>query len=155
MSAQPPLTVPAAVIRSATGRDEIEENDIIDIVSCPLDGSSGASTEGLVRLSIRLATADGVEQLSLVRKDFQPLRSGRHAHGAHDPGHWSYWRRELLAYASGLLPQGPGLRAPRCHGVFGSTLYLEDAGGEPADFGGRPSCSARGRPRQVRRGSPG
>jgi hypothetical protein len=36
------------------------------------------------------------------------------------PGHWNYWRREPLLYASGLLDAlPPGLRAPR---FFGATL---------------------------------
>ncbi|TYB66713.1 phosphotransferase [Nonomuraea sp. PA05] len=28
--------------------------------------------------------------------------------------HWAYWRREPLAYTSGLLPRGPHLTTPRC-----------------------------------------
>jgi hypothetical protein len=49
-----------------------------------------------------------------------------------EPGHFFYWRREPLAYASGLLDDLPGLRAPRCHRVEerpdGSYhLWLEDA----------------------------
>ena len=33
-----------------------------------------------------------------------------------DVSHWYYWRRELLAYSSGLLAQlSGGLRAPRCY----------------------------------------
>lgn len=64
-----------------------------------------------------------------------------------EPGHWNYWRREPLLYASGLLDAlPPGLRAPRS---FGTTwrgareawLWLEDvaaptaAGWPPARFG--------------------
>jgi len=34
------------------------------------------------------------------------------------PGHWNYWRREPLVYASGLLDTLPaGLRAPRSFGT--------------------------------------
>jgi hypothetical protein len=50
-------------------------------------------------------------------------------------GHWYYWRREALAYASGLLTGLPGLlRAPRCLGVFERPdgtigLWLEDLSG--------------------------
>jgi phosphotransferase family enzyme len=40
-----------------------------------------------------------------------------------DEHHWFYWRREALAYESGLLDSFAGpLRAPRCLGVF----YRED-----------------------------
>jgi hypothetical protein len=49
-----------------------------------------------------------------------------------DEGHWYYWRREALAYSSGLLDHLPGsLRAPQCFGVFNRPdssigLWLED-----------------------------
>jgi hypothetical protein len=36
-----------------------------------------------------------------------------------------------MAYASGALPSGPDLSAPRCYGVTGTTIYLEDVAGEP------------------------
>jgi hypothetical protein len=51
-----------------------------------------------------------------------------------DETHWYYWKREALAYASGLLARlVPPLRAPRCFGVFeredGSVgVWLEDLG---------------------------
>ncbi|HMC79867.1 MAG TPA: hypothetical protein VKO35_04885, partial [Acidimicrobiia bacterium] len=36
-----------------------------------------------------------------------------------DEDHWYYWRREALAYSSGLLAHlARPLRAPRCYGVF-------------------------------------
>lgn len=35
-----------------------------------------------------------------------------------DPGHWSYWMREAIAYESGMLPAGEdGLRSVECLGV--------------------------------------
>ena len=55
-----------------------------------------------------------------------------------EPSHWYYWRREVLAYESGLLESLPGdLRAPACHLVAerddGSVaLWLEDLRGRPA-----------------------
>ncbi len=55
-----------------------------------------------------------------------------------DPTHWYYWRREALAYESGLLGSlTGGLRASRCHLVAsrpdGSVaLWLEDLSGTPA-----------------------
>ena len=48
---------------------------------------------------------------------------------AEDPRHWAYWLREAEAYRSGLLPSGPALRAPKCFGVVGETLFLEDVAG--------------------------
>src|SRR5437870_2488650 len=36
-----------------------------------------------------------------------------------DEKHWYYWRREALAYSSGLLARLAGpLRAPGCYGIF-------------------------------------
>ena len=55
-----------------------------------------------------------------------------------DPSHWYYWRREVLAYETGLLRSLPGrLRAPRCSRVAtrpdGSiALWLEDLGDSTA-----------------------
>jgi hypothetical protein len=67
----------------------------------------------------------------MIRKEFRPLATGRHAAGTADPRHWAYWRRELLAYASGVLPAGPGLAAPRCYGVVDDVVYLQDVGAAP------------------------
>jgi hypothetical protein len=54
------------------------------------------------------------------------------------PDHFGYWRREALAYTSGLLPSGPHLVAPRCYRVVEApdriTLYLEDVAGPAADL---------------------
>jgi hypothetical protein len=55
-----------------------------------------------------------------------------------EPSHWFYWRREVLAYGTGLLRSLPGsLRAPECRlvaeRVDGSVaLWLEDLQGAPA-----------------------
>ncbi|WP_198663461.1 phosphotransferase [Jiangella endophytica] len=119
--------LPDPVLQSLTGRPPA---DVADIDEVALGGGTGAATAGLTRLTVRLR--DGREA-TVIRKECQPLTSGRHRHGATDPRHWAYWRREPLAYASGLLPSGPGLRAPRCHGVVDEVVYLEDAGATPAD----------------------
>jgi hypothetical protein len=91
---------------------------------------SGAATGDVVRLRAELVSNDGVlGSHTLIRKVLRPLPSGRHAALAADPRHWAYWRREVEAYRSGLLPTGPGVRGPRCFGVVDETLYLEDVGG--------------------------
>ncbi|MFC4120978.1 phosphotransferase [Nonomuraea zeae] len=83
-----------------------------------------------------LAACDGGEvPFRVVRKEFRPVRTGRHAPYADDPRHWAYWRREPLAYASGLLPCGPELAAPRCHGVVDDVVYLADVTGSPESPG--------------------
>ena len=55
-----------------------------------------------------------------------------------DPTHWYYWRREVLAYETGLLESmRGGLRSPACHLVAGRddgsvALWLEDLRSTPA-----------------------
>ncbi|MEF3353763.1 phosphotransferase [Paenibacillus sp. GYB006] len=57
-----------------------------------------------------------------------------------DPSHYNYWKREILAYESGLLDQLPGnLIAPECYEMeekFDGTvwLWLEDMTGERANW---------------------
>ncbi|TDD00159.1 aminoglycoside phosphotransferase family protein [Nonomuraea deserti] len=89
-------------------------------------GTDGTGTGG--------ARGAGDREVSfrVVRKEFRPLRTGRHAPYTGDPQHWAYWRREPPAYASGVLPRGPGLAAPRCYGVVDDVVYLEDVAGTPS-----------------------
>src|SRR5687768_450375 len=68
------------------------------------------------------ATVD-VTRMTLVRKRFRP------GEDSSDPRHFGYWRRELEAYASNLLPQGPGLAAPVCHAVTEDAVFLADVQG--------------------------
>jgi hypothetical protein len=118
------VDVPESVIASVTG---CPVGSLVDIDICPLESGTGAATAGLARLTIRTSDPHcGVKEFKVVRKTLRPLRKGRHKYGADDPRHWAYWKRESLAYASSVLPRGPGLRAPRCHGVFDATIYLED-----------------------------
>ena len=122
--------VPESVIVSVTGR---ATSNVVDVIAGPLDGGTGAATAGLARLTVRVrGVRRGLEEFTLVRKVFRPLQAGRHKHGAEDPRHWTYWQREPLAYASDVLPSAPGLRTPRCHGVFDSTVYLEDVDDQAA-----------------------
>ena len=75
---------------------------------------------------------------SLVLKVLRHSVEGhRHWRSGEDEDHWYYWRREAVAYESGLLSSLAGqLRPPRCALVAerpdGSVaLWLEDAGGTP------------------------
>ena len=107
-------------LASATVVDDTDDTDDHDAATGP---SRGAATAHVVRLRTASGTA--------IRKQLRPLTSGRHAPQADDPRHWAFWRREAEAYRSGLLPQGPGLRAPTCFAVVADTLFLEDVPGPP------------------------
>jgi hypothetical protein len=101
---------------------------VIDYDAQPLTaGNLGAA--GLYRVT-GTARSDkaGAIPFALILKG---LRPGPHA--PDDPTAWNYWRREALAYQSGLL--GPvlprGLAAPRFGGAFseeggGVVLFLEE-----------------------------
>lgn len=80
---------------------------------------------GIYRLTGRARTRDGVHPWSLILKISRSPAGhvwpdGRVAPAGWgmDPAHNQYWRREVLAYRSGLLDDLPGdLVAPRCFGV--------------------------------------
>lgn len=116
--------LPRQVLAAVVNRPDAS---ILDYQAEPITGSSGAATGAVIRLSG--IARYGAEELpfSLVRKDIRPPMA-RHSVRSHDPRHWSYWRREPLAYASGLLPAGPELAAPRCYVVIGDVVYLADVG---------------------------
>lgn len=75
------------------------------------------------------------DRWSVVLKLVHPGRDG-HPNwiASTDPDHWYYWRREVLAYRSGLPASFVGgLRGPECLGIFERAddvvaLWLEDAG---------------------------
>jgi hypothetical protein len=71
------------------------------------------TTGGLFRFSGHCSGPRGKQAWTVVLKCINnPLEWSQH------PGEWSYWKRELLAYQTGLLDHlPPGLRAPRCYGV--------------------------------------
>ncbi len=79
------------------------------------DGFADAVTggDGVVQCSGIARTDRGEEAFEIVAKT-----CASHPQGA-DPDSWLYWKREPLAYVSGLLNDLPaGLAAPTCHGVL-------------------------------------
>ena len=82
---------------------------------------SGGASEGaggglgVYRLSGTARDEAGLLPWSLVIK----IQSGANPSGGKTPDEWNYWKREVLAYQSGLLDRLPGghLVAPRCYGV--------------------------------------
>lgn len=119
-----PEAVLGGIVGSAGAR-------LVECRSEPITGGSGAAT-GEISLLVGVAEVGSAQvPFRAVRKAVRPLASGRHAPYAGDLRHWAYWRREPLAYASGLLPKGPGLKAPICYGVAGDCVYLAEVTGSP------------------------
>jgi hypothetical protein len=119
-------TVPSSVITAAVGMaDAVTVGCSVE----PITTGTGAATAAVARVTGRARAGGQEHEFSLVRKEFRPLAVGSYAGAAVGPRHWAHWRREPLAYASGLLPSGPGLAAPRCYGVVGDSVYVEDVRG--------------------------
>lgn len=83
------------------------------------------TTAGLFRFSGQVQSANGKRPWAVVLKCMNnPKQSSQH------PRESSYWRREILAFQSGLL-EGlpPGVRAPRCYGIMenedGAWVWIE------------------------------
>ena len=123
--------LPLAVVRAVAQRRDAKviETSVSPIVT----GNLGVATASVERVTGVVRSGAGEQRFSLIRKAFQPVRSGRHTESASDPRHWAYWRREPLAYASGLLinPLGAGLVAPYCYDIIDDVVYLADVGGPP------------------------
>ncbi len=123
--------LPLAIVRAVAGRRDarVVETSETTIVT----GTIGAATASVTRVSGVLTSGAGEKSFSVIRKMFRPVPSGRHVDSAGDPRHWAYWRREPLAYASGVLinPLGTGLIAPYCYEVIDDVVYLADVAGPP------------------------
>lgn len=122
----------AEVVARAMGRDAVA---IATAAIAPLGYENiSPDSRGLYRLA-GTARADGqIVGWSLVLKLFAPPTDPRDD----DPAHPFFWRREALAYQSGLLADLPGdLAAPRCYAVTTGDdrrlwLWLEDLGAAEA-----------------------
>ena len=138
----PPVV--AAIVGRATGRSDAGPA-AWDVA--PLTLALGGSTAGLFRVSGQDPTAGA---WSVVLKIVRPSAGnvipgmGQLPAGWGDrPEHYNYWRRETLAYESGLTDEisslGGGLRAPRFYGhtedpsgaANRAWLWLEDVRGTP------------------------
>ncbi|GIJ59567.1 hypothetical protein Vau01_070830 [Virgisporangium aurantiacum] len=123
--------LPLAVVRAVAQRRDAKviETSVSPIVT----GNLGVATASVERVTGLVRSGAGEQRFSLIRKAFQPVRSGRHTESAGDPRHWAYWRREPLAYASGVLinPLGAGLVAPYCYDIIDDVVYLADVAGPP------------------------
>jgi len=102
------------IVAQALGKESLK---ILDWGVTPL-GAAGSKalgiSEGVSRVSGTAQDHDGVHRWSLILKG---LRESDYP-GACDPASWSYWKREALAFESGLVAHLPGaLSAPRCYAV--------------------------------------
>lgn len=95
------------------------------------DGFADAMTggDGVTRCSGVARSCRGAEPFDIVAKTCSAHPLGE------NPGSWLYWKREPLAYESGLLETLPaGLVAPKCYGVSypspdTATIYMEAVAG--------------------------
>jgi hypothetical protein len=121
-----PIDLPD-VIRRAIDPDGL---GVTTTISHRFGSGTGAASDDARLVTIRRGDDRTVQ---VVRKTLRPLRDGPHAHNATQQDHWAFWRRELTAYTSGVLPSGPGLRAPRLYGIVDDVLYLEYVGEDLPD----------------------
>ena len=99
----------------------------------PLRHGPCSATGGLWRIEGELPDAGAVQPWSVVLKIIRYSTEGpSNWRATDDPSHSYYWRREALAYESGLVERfSGGLRAPRCLAVIeredgGVALWMED-----------------------------
>jgi thiamine kinase-like enzyme len=83
------------------------------------------TTGGLFRFSGQGQSTQGIEPWTVVLKCINDPKQW-----SQQPREWSYWRREIMAFQSGLLEQPPtGIRAPRYYGVMenenGAWVWIE------------------------------
>ena len=129
LSLTPPTVPPiqrdmlAGPVRDALRRDTVE---IVDWHCDTLHGGYGTSSGGVFRVTGTGRDGAATVPWSVVLKvlRLQP--------GGETPGDSNYWRRELLAYQSGVLEHLPGgVAAPHCFAVVeqagdSAWLWMED-----------------------------
>jgi hypothetical protein len=109
---------------------------VLDWSATPLTPGLGVTTSGLLRITGTAAVLTHPDE-RLSQVPFSLILKGvRRWRDIVAPHHWTYWKREALAYASGLLEHLPdGLRAPTCYGVdelseSEALIWLEDLGSD-------------------------
>jgi hypothetical protein len=117
--------VPPSVVAAAAGAGTVVTGCTVEPIR-PGAQRAGGATGSVDRLVFQA----GHQAFTVIRKSLRPDDD--------DPGHRTRWRRELLAYESGLLPGGPGLKAPRLLGADDTAVFLDAADGPPE----RPELAA-------------
>ncbi len=112
---------------------------IVDVRAKPVAAGFSESEGGglgTLRISGAAMTASGLQSFRMISKSL-----GDDGTGSNDPNEWNYWKREALAYASGVLDVlPPGVSAPKCYGVtqddlHRTTIFLEEITDDHADWG--------------------
>ena len=125
----------APLVRQALNDDGAS---VMEFSVKPLSGGFAGETvggHGTYRFSGTARSAHGTILWSMVLKVLGRVRGT----GSTDLREWNYWKREILAYQSGLLDDLPGgIVAPRCFGVVENDgeeywIWLEDVAGDTPD----------------------
>src|SRR5688572_18585247 len=97
--------------------------DVVDWSVESIKPGTGGATGGLYRVRGNASATEVPHEWGLVLKVLRP-QAGRlstqgnvAAANGREPQHYNYWRREGLAYQSGVLDSVAAVRAPRCFGV--------------------------------------
>lgn len=125
----------APIVARAFGKPSVE---IVEWDSQPLSsgGSQVVGGLGIQRIAGVARHDTGLAPWSLVVK----ASKGGSEMASEDPAAWNYWKREVLAYQSGLLDHLPGgIVAPRCYAVQEQVdgafwLWLEEIQSQPGDW---------------------
>src|SRR5262245_33603384 len=97
----------------------------------PVGAGAGAATEGVYRVWGTATDSGTLLEWTLILKVIRPAAAAWNP-AAREIDHPIYWKREALAYASGLLADLPGgIAAPRCFAIEERAdescwLWLED-----------------------------
>ena len=125
----------APLVRQALNDDGAS---VMEFSVKPLSGGFAGETvggHGTYRFTGTARSARGTIPWSMVLKVLGRVRGT----GSTDLREWNYWKREILAYQSGLLDELPGgIVAPRCFGVVENDgeeywIWLEDVAGDTPD----------------------
>ena len=125
----------APIVARSLGKPSVE---IIEWDCQPLSaaGSQMVGGLGIQRIAGVARHDDSLVPWSMIVKK---SKSGA-VMASDEPGAWNYWKREALAYQSGLLAQLPGgIVAPRCYAVQEQPngecwLWLEEIQSPPGDW---------------------
>jgi hypothetical protein len=93
--------------------------EVLEWTSTPITGGLGPATTSLARISGTAMTGGAAGDGDAREMHFSLIfKAQAEKTPISDPGGYVYWKREVLAYSSGLLESLPdGMRAPRCYGV--------------------------------------